>query len=551
MEMKKEALIPLFLFCFINHVSGAIIPPPKKLEVHISDGVVTVLWEHPEDAPPEAVYNVQMRTHNQWENVPNCMGVRINYCLISNISNYLPKYQVKVQLVKGLQKSDWEVSKKFLINEGELLPPSFTLWATSSKLTVYVHEKPILRKVFPFGVAYTLYLEEIGEVNKTTTVYLKDDEGKAMRTKTFSSLHWGRMYCVSGKVEGNGGLNSSPVSEKQCLFLPEQEFYIIAASSLSILGIMAFAIVITSIVLCYLKRPAKTPVALKSPVSGWMPLSVAEGTMEVVTDKAWFLSSYKINTKPINLPETTITITDNGEEENRRTSLDSGVSVETDPAAKRGQCPARQEDSGCGSMGGPESSSNSHTDYPLQDESMEADDIRKTEDSGMGLSCQMHSSSLNLYGQDTETLVETVIVGNYRTQSPSEIQIQSRDSEDMLKQIPAHTVLAEVVAGYKAGPQSCICSETGQCTWCLRHGLYRPEETKLCRTVFMEDLLIDRKSEMVDSTTAVKTHMDSVINFETTLLQLSEAFPLLTSTFEKDSNMNISLSLCDVELTTD
>ncbi|XP_012732914.2 interleukin-10 receptor subunit alpha [Fundulus heteroclitus] len=546
MDLKNKAPIALFLILYINHISGTAVPAPKKLEVHIYEGEVIVLWEHPEEAPSEAVYNVQMTKYGSgagWDNVSNCWGITKNYCLIDpQIYEYTDAYIVRVQLVKGDQKSAWKRTTRFYVNQGDLLPPSFTLRATSSTLAVYVHEKPILRKIYPYGVAYTLYLEEIGQENKTTTVYVRDDEGEDQRTKTFTSLHWGRKYCVSVKVEGLGSLSTSNVSEKQCLHLPEQEFYIIAATSLSILGILVFVAFLTGILLCYIKRPAKTPVALKSPVRGWHPLSVSEGTMEVITDKGWFLSSTRTDTKTtLKLPETNVTIIDEEEEENRRTSLDSGVSVEADSAAdNRGQAPARQEDSGCGSMGGSDSSADSHTDYPLQDDSMEAEDVRKREDSGMGLSCQLHSSSLNLDDHDTEPLVETVIVGNYRTQSPSNMQIQKNNSEDMLKQIPAHSLMAEVVTGYKAGPQSCICSETGQCSWCHRHGNHGPEGAKVYRTVWMENLHNN-------------THMDSIsVNSEASFLQLTETFPLLTSKYEQDSNMNnVALSLCDVQLTTD
>lgn len=53
---------------------------------------------------------------------------------------------------------------------GKFQPPSFTLWATSSTLTVYVHPKPILKKMFPFGLTYTIYLEETGQKKKVQYV---------------------------------------------------------------------------------------------------------------------------------------------------------------------------------------------------------------------------------------------------------------------------------------------------------------------------------------------------------------------------------------------
>ncbi|XP_014860605.1 PREDICTED: interferon alpha/beta receptor 1-like [Poecilia mexicana] len=561
MDKNDKPLILVFLILFIGHVSGTDIPPPRNVNLYISEGEVILHWENPENAPADAVYNVQMTKHVaiDWANVSSCMGITRTYCLLSadiaKINDYAAAYLVGVQLVEGNQSSKWK-KKRFLLNEGELQPPSFSLRATSSTLKVLVHENPILRKIYPYDVTYKLYLEEAGRENKTTKVYLEDDEGNPEgRTKTFTGLQWGKNYCISVEVKANGGFTKSKVSPKQCQLLPEQEFYIIAVTSLSLLVILTVVAVAICILLVYLRRPAKTPVALKSPVSGWEPLSVTEGSLEVVTDKGWFLSGYRPDGKPAaSLPETSLTIIEDGEEENRRTSLDSGVSVEANSTAdNRGRRQERQEDSGCGSMGSPEISAHSHTDYPMQDESLEADEVSKREDSGMGLGCPHHSSFLKLDSQDTKSLVETVIVGNYRTQSPSEMQVQSRDSENMLKQIPARSPLADVVTGYKPGPLSCICSQTGQCSWCHRHGSYGPEGTKLCRAVCIENVLLGGTSDLVDSSRVGKTHMDSVItNLEESLLHVSDTFPLLTSRYEQHSNMNnVSLSLCDVQLTTD
>lgn len=46
------------------------------------------------------------------------------------------------------------------------------------------------------------------------------------------------------------------------LFLPE--WFIIAVSSLSILGVLALVVIMATILLCYLRRPEKTPAALAS-----------------------------------------------------------------------------------------------------------------------------------------------------------------------------------------------------------------------------------------------------------------------------------------------
>ncbi|XP_017284462.1 interleukin-10 receptor subunit alpha [Kryptolebias marmoratus] len=565
MDLKHKMPILLFFILYINQVSsnmsGVEVPQPEKLEVNISDGEVTVLWEHPMDAPSDLVYNVQMAKYfDQWAEVTSCTKITNTYCHLSSlIKDYSTKYKVRVQLVKGDKTSTW-AQKPFLPNRSGLLPPSFNLWATSSTLTVQVHEKPILKKLFPYGVRYTIHMEEKGQDNKTTTVFLKDDNKADQRRHTFTGLQWGRKYCVSVKVETITDIFESDMSEQQCLLLPEQEFFIIAVSSLSILGFLVVVIIVSSILFCYLRRPAKTPTALKSPASGWHPLSVSEGRMEVVTDKGWFLSSYR--TKVDNTAKVPVSHDAVAEDnkENRKISMDSGLSIEEDSATENeGKPPARQDDSGCGSMGGPESSSDGQTEYPLQEEEgMDVDGVRKREDSGMGMSCQLDSSSLNLDGQDAEPLMKAVIVGNDRSQSLSEVQIQVDESEDILKQIPAHPFLAEVLSGYRAGPQSCICSGVGQCSWCHKYG----QHTAVC----IENGLLWSKSDVTDSygdkntfsPYASKTHTNTVNikDIETTFFQMSDTFPLLSSLpltkCGQDFNMNsVSLSLCDVELMAD
>lgn len=300
-------------------------------------------------------------------------------------------------------------------------------------------------------------------------------------------------------------------------------------------------------------------------MSGWRPLPVSDGIMEVVTDKGWFLSSYR--TEMDNAPKLPVShdaVTANSKEENMKTSVDSGFSIEADSATENGETPpAGQEDSGCGSMGGPESSSDSQVDYPPQEKRMDTDGIRKGEDSGVRMSCQFDSSSLNLESKDSEPLVKTVIVGNYHSQGPSEVQIQVRDGEGMSKQIPARFILDRVLSGYRAGPQSCICSGAGQCSWCHKYGNFGSEVTKQHRGVCVENGLLCSKSDLTNTYKwketflpySSKTHMDAVTidDLDTTFFQTSETFPLLKSlALTKDFNVkDFSLSLCDIELMAD
>lgn len=574
MDFKKKTAILFFLIINIHCVSVFSVEVPQpKLDVNISDGEVIAFWTHPEGAPSNSKYNVQMKKYSgTYFVVKTCTGITRTFCdLTSLIENYRGGYTVRVQLVAGDDASAW-THKKFLPNDNQLLPPSFTMTATSSSLTVYVHEKPILKKLYPFGVTYTIYLEEKGNHNKNTTAYLKDDfVEEDQRTKVFPSLHWGREYCVSIQVAGAGALSPSSVSNKRCLLLPEREWIITAMSSLSVLGVLVAIAIMAAILLCYLKRPEKTPVALKSPLSGWRPLSVGEGTMEVVTDKGWFLSSYKTELKNfVKTPAEDVTVMEDSEEEDRRTSMDSGVSVETNSATDNGgKNPTRQEDSGCGSMGGPESSTSSQTDYPLQDDPTDPNPVRKREDSGVGMDCRLHSSSMNLDGRDSGTLKESVPGGSYRSQITSAVEIHICDEEDTFKQICPESVLAEVVTGYRAGPQSCICSGAGQCSWCHKQFHNESEVIKQYRALCIPNRLLGSKCNLEDSYNgevtfagyAKKTQIDTVVidDLDTKFLQLGETFPLLTSLSPlsiidsgQDFNMNnVSLSLCDVQLKTD
>lgn len=567
MDMTKTPILVLLMIC-INCVSGLNLSPPDNLEVTIYDGEVIVHWDKPVDAPPNTQYNVQFGKYNgDYSMVATCTEITKSFCNLSHlISDYRTAYRVKVQMVVGDDVSAWTLRKKIVPDSSELLPPSFTLWATSTSLKVYVHEKPILRKIFPYGVTYTISVEQRGQ-NTNIVSYLKDDIFDHQRIQTFNSLHWGKEYCVTIKVKGNGGLASSQ-SSQQCAVLPEQEWIITAVSSLSVLGVLIVIAIMGAFLLCFLKRPAKMPVALKSLVSGWNPLSVTEGTMEVITDKGWFLSSHRAEVKQsvvTESPSLHIEITHEDGDEDKRTSTDSGVSIETTSDTNEECPPMRQEDSGCGSLGGQESSSGSQAEYPLQDERTDTEPTRKREDSG----CQVDSSSINLDGQDSGFLKECVVGCNYRTQSPSAVQIPVCDTEEMFKQMPPESELADVVTGYRAIPQLCTCSGAGQCSWCHNCGHFGAEVVKQYRALCIDNELLNNKCNIMDSFReklySTKEQMDSVIMNEIdessnmTFVQLEDTFPLLTALSSlplveggQDFNMNnVPLSLCDVELAND
>ncbi|XP_056138797.1 interleukin-10 receptor subunit alpha [Lampris incognitus] len=189
------------------------------------------------------------------------MGIMTTDCNLTDlIGDYSSAYDIRVQLLSGGSVSNWTVVQRFYPKNSKLHPPSFTILAISSKLVVNIHTKPIMKKLFPFGMTYTIFLDDKEEDNKTTIAELRDNRMKDEGTKTFDSLHWGRQYCVRLRAQGNGALAISNVSHSQCLRLPKQEWYIIA--TLSSLGLIVVLAVLLTVICCFLTHPEKTPVSL-------------------------------------------------------------------------------------------------------------------------------------------------------------------------------------------------------------------------------------------------------------------------------------------------
>lgn len=265
--------------------------------------------------------------------------------------------------------------------------------------------------------------------------------------------------------------------------------------------------------------------------------------MEVVTDKGWFLSSNKKEAKSRVKDQVARDnpVTEDDREEDRRTSTDSGLGIESNSAPTGpGSPPMRHEDSDCGSLG------EEDTDT----------------DRGAGL----HSSSVNREAQDGGSLLVAGV--NYRSHAPSSssvrIQVCDDDEEERYNRM-----LPEVFVGYRAGLQFCICSGAGRCTWCHERGHHEVESVKQYRALRVEngrlsgscDFVDSLKGPMTFSSYSKRTQMDTVVvdDSETTFLHLAETFPLLTALSPpplvdggRDFNTNQpTLSLCDVQLKTD
>lgn len=287
--------------------------------------------------------------------------------------------------------------------------------------------------------------------------------------------------------------------------------------------------------------------------------------MEVVTDKGWFLSSNSTEVKNcVPVPGTHVTVTEDKSEEDRRTSMDSGFSMESNSAENsRDSSPTRQDDSGCGSLGGPESSMCNQTEYPQQEEDSQINTAKKGANSGVWPGSQLHSSCMNMDGQDSGSLKEVVAGGNYRSQNSSTVHISE---EELFEQMLRDSLLAEVVTGYRTGPQSCICSGAGQCTWCHKQGLYGTAVVKQYRAVCIGNEIQSSKSHCMNSCKGItssnysqQTQTDAIMldDLGVTFMEMGQNFPMLTALTPlplveggHDFNMNnVALSLCDVQLT--
>ncbi|XP_064830350.1 interleukin-10 receptor subunit alpha [Oncorhynchus masou masou] len=557
---------------------------PVNLMVDIWDGEVTLLWDPPEGAPPLAQYQVQMARYGNinWTNVTSCDRTQLTYCDLSYlIDDFFMVYKVRVQLVTENSISAWSRWKKFNPRESKLQHPSSTLLATSSSVTVRVHRKPLLKKIFPFGLTYTIYLQGKGQGHKTVIRDLKDEDDEDKAEVRFASLDWGQEYCVSLKVAGNGGEFTSELSPEQCLLLPEQEWYILAVVSFSILSVMG-VLVILSLCLCYfLRRPEKMPVELTSSGSGWQPLCVGDDPVEIVTDKGWFMNTARTDAMVWLADERTTTAGKGEQEEgeDKRAGLDSGACTESHISGNgNGGSPAKQEDSGCGSLGAPESaiSSRSGTGEPPLLDGKTNTDIDLKEDSGVGLGCQLGCAG-SLQGDDCGILPEMVMVtgGGYQSQTPSSVDAHDVETEQSFQQISCETVMADPVVGYRSGHVTCVCLGASQCVWCQtrRHNERSVDGQSVPLISLTEEQLncsnlTGDMCEMESTSSSYKNnnlHIETVVNLEDSVsfsylpTCIGESFPNLAALSElplAEGGLNCSVntmppSLGDLEVTFD
>ncbi|CAL8361865.1 unnamed protein product [Merluccius merluccius] len=335
-------------------------------------------------------------------------------------------------------------------------------------------------------------------LHRTTKASLNDNSEEAMgRTQTFRSLHWGREYCVQIQVEGIGERDINDISAQKCLLLPKQEWYTITVASLSTLVVLAMLTMLLCVLCCFVRLPEKTPVALKSPKTGWSPLVVGEGNMEVVTDKGWLLSMGWVN----KVPGTLHAVVQETEWKNeRRTSMDSGVSVGSNGTAKMGGSdPAKLEDSGCAIFEGSQGA----------------------ESFGSAAVEEHHTQG--------------------RCVTPVSAEGKTEDSGDS-----GDSGLVDVVVGYRKGQLSCM-PQMNQGSWPGHAEL--PEEEITFSTNYRRKTHIQMETVVsVDDSESPSNWLHAAFEEESAPLFLPLMFPPL-ETGDLGCAMNtVPISICDVEL---
>ncbi|KAI1903865.1 hypothetical protein AGOR_G00031620 [Albula goreensis] len=415
--------VPLLLLaCGI--MPGYLNSGPGNITVETKDGEAMVYWDPPAGAPSVARYEVQVKRYSSdlaanWTTVPGCAWTQATCCVLSDVmSEPLARYFVRVRMVSNYSTSQWTRRKRLSLADSELLPPALSLTATSSSVKVKVHTKPILKRIFPFGLLYTIYLRETGPHNQTAEVVQVLWEGAGREDEVlFSFLRWGQEYCISGQVEALAALPTSGISPELCVLLPRPGWHRQLVLAFSALTVLVIAGPLTLLIRHMLKQPEKMPGTLRPSLSAWRPLSLAEAPVEMVTDRGWLLLSRRPVEKPV------LTEEEKSKEESRR-SRDSGMEETQPPSDTEGAShPWPQDDSGCGSLDSGSSGRGGFEGLHLLDR--RSDDNRHSEDRGVGLEGPVQAG-----GAGPRLLDSVVVADGYRHQAPPSVEAAASEQDE-------------------------------------------------------------------------------------------------------------------------
>ncbi|XP_066567518.1 interleukin-10 receptor subunit alpha [Amia ocellicauda] len=457
-------------------VLGEKLPQLKPPSVVAEKGTFTLHWSTPEDAPQPAYYQVDFKQYGSqnkqnWTTVKNCNWTQATQCDLTDlIMDYLHFYVARVRLVTEDNASIWAM-KRFNPKKTTLLPPQFSLSTRSNSVLVMVQRNPKLEKIFPSGLKYTVYLQKEGQENKAEFTYKVNTD---LQPFEIEFLEWGQQYCFSLKVENTLGIQESNISSPECLRMAqtvEQRILTALAVPLGVLsgcGVLAFFLFLLYL---FLRRPARLPSVLKSPGSGWEPLSLGTVPVETVTSRLqrnWLLEE---KAKP---GERGVQKEDEDEEE-RRSSVDSGVSLDQgllqpdsgtafrEAGERGGGEGCLRQDSGCGSLGRGGSGGGG------QGEKGRDTSGSHTEDSGVSLRSQY--SGAESLGEDCG-LQAVLVADGYKSQIPC-----PEETTGMENPTPAEMDCVTIALGYRPSYPGCQCLGQGVCSWCQARGHYGESST--------------------------------------------------------------------------
>ncbi|XP_018604040.1 interleukin-10 receptor subunit alpha [Scleropages formosus] len=437
-----------------------------KVTTAIWDGKVTLRWEAPEWAQPHSKYEVQFTKNTaqfQWAAIQSCSVPQKTECDLSEIINMTASlYWIRVRLSTGQNVSSWS-KVRVSLREGKLLPPTFSLSGNSSSLNIRIKTKPVLREIFKFGLNYQIYLKEKGNdkvVQNKTWQWPDDEEGSDVN---FDFLQWGQEYCVCSRVEDRASSVSSALSSEQCLLLPTPEWYSFMVLAFVVLCVLGVLVLLVLFLRCFLCRPEKLPIVLKSPGSGWNPLTVGQVPVEIVTDKGFLLLSRKAEEKTQRIQKMIGVEKDIG----RRGSMDSGVSMEQQSSDTDGERTGeveqqRKEDSGCGSLAEGEGSTGRGelTRMSMLDErNHNWSEAQQRKDTAMAVRSQYGDGSLEVENSGLGPEVRVALNYARREQGPSFMQVRDKTPSDV-------EISVAVAVGYRPSQLACVCSGQGLCLWC-------------------------------------------------------------------------------------
>ncbi|XP_026082690.1 uncharacterized protein LOC113058732 isoform X2 [Carassius auratus] len=439
------------------YISGE--PLELNVTFDIWEGNVTVLWDPPEVAPLNALYQVNTALDKgpdaEWDIVPECNMTTETRCELGNFI-YQPLMKIKIGLFEGNYNFSWSDPRRIHLMDSKLLAPEFDLSSSSNTVKVKIYRKPFLKDLFDYGTEYTAILYPKGRESEALTVIDDEEDGEV----EFTSLSLWQEYCVQVKVEmvSNDGRNTSL---PQCIYLSADMSLMIFIAAIGVVGVMSFFMFA---VCFFLKRPSKMPAVLKSAVNGWNPMHVGLIQVETVTDKGWVVTNNKKAGKSKAFDENKNLLE---EDKERRESTDSGVSVGQQHSVKNPSTDGNmgQEDSGCGSVTDSEDSLSSGRrsleELPSLDGGVNScNQTERKEDSGLGMGNRDVSDNLNGAGGDL--LSEIVVVGDgYRSQSPSTF---AESEANIPCDVQAN--MASPSCGYRSGHVTCLCSDVETCMWC-------------------------------------------------------------------------------------